>query len=219
MAKPPSYEESAFEYRKTSHADEPKKSQRWNSREQLYSSRSQHIASVVSQVLPLVKGRAAQGLSKTTLVLIPAGQGTCNWTLDWELKVDDQPDAVRKGVLVGFSDEAVMIHFEDCQNGTEFWSQDEAVAELRSQLLSSVSEGSPTESIAAGLPNRPAAPAKRSSIFARRSSRQSEAVAHRAESPVKADVCMDEIYFRTETEFGLYETKGVKAIVVEVDVR
>jgi hypothetical protein len=76
MAEPPSYEES------TSGANIPlerkgdqKSSQPWSIREQVGLSRTQHVASIVSQIVDHVRERALQGLSRTTLVLIPSDQG------------------------------------------------------------------------------------------------------------------------------------------------
>jgi hypothetical protein len=37
--------------------------------------------------------------------------------------------------------------------------------------------------------------------------------------PVRVDVQLDEIHFRTETEYGLYETLRAKVVLAVVDVR
>ena len=37
--------------------------------------------------------------------------------------------------------------------------------------------------------------------------------------PVSVDVQLDEVHFRTETDFGLYETLRGRCVVIEVEVR
>lgn len=77
MAEPPSYEESTSGIRKPLEEKSDRKiSQPWSIREQVGLSRTQHIASIVSQIVDHIRERALQGLSKTTLMLIPSDQGT-----------------------------------------------------------------------------------------------------------------------------------------------
>lgn len=76
MAEPPSYEESTSGTRKTfEQKGDRETSQAWSIREQVGLSRTQHVASIVSQLTTHIRERAEQGLSKTTLVLIPSDQG------------------------------------------------------------------------------------------------------------------------------------------------
>jgi hypothetical protein len=75
MAEPPSYEESTSGDRKsTERKGDHKTPQPWNIREQVGLSRSQHVASIVAQIGGHIQKRALQGLSKTTMVLIPSDQ-------------------------------------------------------------------------------------------------------------------------------------------------
>jgi hypothetical protein len=75
MAEPPSYEESTSGDRKsTERKGDSKAPQPWNIREQVGLSRSQHVASIVAQIGGHIQKRALQGLSKTTMVLIPSDQ-------------------------------------------------------------------------------------------------------------------------------------------------
>jgi hypothetical protein len=75
MAEPPSYEESTPGDRKsTERKGDRKPPQPWNIREQVVLSRSQHVASIVAHIGGHVRERALQGLSKTTMVLIPSDQ-------------------------------------------------------------------------------------------------------------------------------------------------
>lgn len=75
MAEPPSYEESTSGDRKsTEQKGDRKTPQPWDIREQVGLSRSQHVASIVAQIGDHIRERALQGLSKTTMVLIPSDQ-------------------------------------------------------------------------------------------------------------------------------------------------
>jgi hypothetical protein len=76
MAEPPSYEESTFGVGKvTDHKGDSKTHQQWSIREQVGLSRTQHVASIVLQIVEHIKERATQGLSKTILLFIPSDQG------------------------------------------------------------------------------------------------------------------------------------------------
>ena len=77
MTDPPSYEESTLE--NTIQSDwksDSKVPQRFSIREEVGASRSQHVAAIVAKLLPHIRDRAKQGLSKSTLLLLPSNQGT-----------------------------------------------------------------------------------------------------------------------------------------------
>lgn len=77
MAQPPSYEESTSEASASLERKGDRKStQPWSIREQVGLSRNQHVASIVAQVVDHIRERALQGLSKTTMILIPSDQGS-----------------------------------------------------------------------------------------------------------------------------------------------
>lgn len=132
-------------------------------------------------------------------------------------------DASRKGQLVGFpADETpVLIQLEGRQDTLEFWMQQQAIDELKTQLVVAISDSMPT--VIEPLPERSTPPPAAKSSFWSRKQRASEAKlgsAHRVEKPpVSVDVLLDEVHFRTETEFGLYETLRGRCIMIEVDVR
>lgn len=128
---------------------------------------------------------------------------------------------------MGFPDDTppAMIHFEGRQNSTQFWSQDEALSELKVQLWRAVSDGMPAEPVREP-PREPVPtplPPKKSSWFGRKSSKVPETVqetrALPAPSPATVDVQLDEAHFRSETEYGLYETLRARVVVATVDVR
>ena len=87
MTDPPSYEESTTEYGhpvSDSKADS-KVPQRFSIREEVGASREQHVAAIVSKLLPQIRDRAKHGLSKSTLLLLPSDQGgnfICRWKHD-----------------------------------------------------------------------------------------------------------------------------------------
>lgn len=135
------------------------------------------------------------------------------------------PDVSRKGTVVGFPDDDVPtnIQFEGSQNGTQFWQQEEVLYELKVQLWNAVSDGIPAErmlrhSEAIALP--PPLPQK-TSWFGRKSSKAAIPVREEVPvvCPVTVDVHLDEVHFRSETEYGLYETLRAKVVVAVVDVR
>ena len=118
-----------------------------------------------------------------------------------------------------------MIQFEGSQNGTQFWQQDEVLYELRMQLHNAVSDGIPVERMrqhaeAMILP-QPPPPAQKTSWFGRKSSKATVPVREQVSvvSPVTVEVHLDEVHFRSETEYGLYETLRAKVVMAVIDVR
>lgn len=77
MSQPPSYEDIVGEHdAKREHDDfDSKMPQRFSIRDEVGSSRSQHVAALISKLLPQIRERAKSGLSKTTLLLLPSDQG------------------------------------------------------------------------------------------------------------------------------------------------
>ena len=77
MADPPSYEESASEYGHPvgDYKADSKVLQRFSILEEVGASRAQHVAAIVSKLLPQIRDRAKRGLSKSTLLLLPSDQG------------------------------------------------------------------------------------------------------------------------------------------------
>jgi len=82
MAAPSSYTDSPPGYEKyDQHQNNPKRpsdakvQEPWSLPEHVGASRSQHVAFVVSQLVPQLRERASRGLSKSTLMLIPSDQG------------------------------------------------------------------------------------------------------------------------------------------------
>ncbi|KAK4498139.1 hypothetical protein PRZ48_010795 [Zasmidium cellare] len=208
MSQPPSYEDTVREYdTKDKHDDlDSKVQQRFSIRDEVGSSRSQHVAALISKLLPQIRERAKSGLSKTTLLLLPS----------------DQADITRKGELVGFPEDErpIMIQLEGRYDGTQFWTQREALDLLKEQMLLELGGVLPTPVVEQPLPPRPE-PQSKSSFWGRKQSKAPEPrpVAKPPKPPVTVDVEMDQVNFRTETEYGLYETLRGRAVLVTVDVR
>ena len=141
------------------------------------------------------------------------------------IRADIVLDASRKGTAVGFPDDEVptMIQFEGSQNGTQFWQQDEVLHELKVQLHNAISDGIPAERMrqheeAVAVP--PPQPQK-TSWFGRKSSKAAVPVREQVSvvSPITVEVHLDEVHFRSETEYGLYETLRVKVVMALIDVQ
>lgn len=133
-------------------------------------------------------------------------------------------DASRKGAAVGLPDDEVptIVQFEGSQNGTQFWQQDEVLYELKVQLHNAISDGIPADRMrhhaeAIALPPPP----RKTSWFGRKSSKAAVPVREQVSvvSPVSVEVHLDEVHFRSETEYGLYETLRAKVVVAIIDVR
>jgi hypothetical protein len=70
---PPSYEAANAQSR--SNSKRPSNHFRqWTFADEVTVSRSEHVAATVSRIQTVLEGRARYGISKTTLVLVPAGQ-------------------------------------------------------------------------------------------------------------------------------------------------
>ena len=114
-----------------------------------------------------------------------------------------------------FEDELpILIQLEGRQDTLEFWSQQEALVLLQSQMLDAISDVVPARSIGQPLPGRrlPQTPAK-FSMFGRKQSKAP--IVERA----SVEVELDEVHFRSENEYGLFETHRARCVRITVDVR
>ena len=124
---------------------------------------------------------------------------------------------------MGFPEEElpILIQLEGRQDTLEFWMQQDALEQLQSQMLAAISD-TETGSGERPLPERPIPTTKsKSSFFGRKQTKEPEvmAVPKQMQPPVSVDVRLDEVHFRTETEYGLYETLRGRGVLVVVDVR
>ncbi|KAI7346741.1 hypothetical protein KC354_g14167 [Hortaea werneckii] len=208
MTEPPSYEEAASTVNQTCGEEKLEfgDNKRFRIREEVVASRSQHVAALLSRILPHVRERAQSGFSRSTLLLLPSDQGVgC------------------EGQLVGFAeDEApLMVQLEGRHDVSEFWQQQEVVALLQEQTLDAVSDSIVLPPVQAPLPRREQlALATRRPLFGSGSKlpqvEQSRPLVQMP--PVTVSVKMEEVYFRTETAYGLMETLRRNALLLAVQV-
>ena len=136
-----------------------------------------------------------------------------------------EPDCTRrKGQLVGYPEDEIptLIQLESEHDTLEFWIQQEALEQLRTQLLEAISDHVPSFPIRQPLPERQVPPsATKSSLFNRRQNKAPEgkAPSKTVKLPVTVDAQLDDVHFRTETKFGLYETLRGRGVLVTVEVR
>lgn len=69
------------------------------------------------------------------------------------------------------------------------------------------------------LPTRELPAARKSSFFGRKHTKAAESKVPTEVAPVTVNAGRDEINFRSETEFGLYETVRKQAVIISVVVR
>lgn len=104
----------------------------------------------------------------------------------------------------------------------EFWTQEEARNELQRQLLAATSDDLPGTLVHPHITEQSVpAPIVKSSFFGTKQSKAPVALApsEPVRTPVTVDVQLEEAHFRAETEFGLYETRRCRALLVTIDVR
>ena len=102
----------------------------------------------------------------------------------------------------------------------EFWTQQEALDQLQNQILDAISDSVPIQPIAQALPVRPQPPASKSSFFGRKSTSSEPARESKtSKPPVSVTAELDEVHFRSENDYGLYETLRGRCVLVTVEVR
>ncbi|GIZ49060.1 hypothetical protein CKM354_001210000 [Cercospora kikuchii] len=174
-------------------------------RDEVGASRSQHVAVLVSKLMPQIRERAKHGLSNSTLLILPS----------------DQAETSRRGELVGFSDDdlPIVIQLDGQYDGSQFWSQDEALSLLKTQMLTELGGSPATHRIRETLPERPREQPK--SFWGRKSNKPMafDPVMVAPAPSVTVEVEMDQVSFRSETEFGLYETMRGRGVLMKVHIQ
>lgn len=125
--------------------------------------------------------------------------------------------------MVGWPEEELplLIQLEGPHDTLEFWTQQEALDQLQSQTFAAVAG---FDAVAAILqpPERPAPPPTvvKSGLFGRKSKAPGvKATSKPAKAPVTVDVQLDELYFRSESQYGLLETLRSRCVLLTIDVR
>lgn len=224
---PPAYEAIESKCSEKQDLDYPhaKIPTRLSLRDEVYTSRLQHVAALVVKLLPHIRARAKQGLSKTSLLILPSDSEQQEHEKHEQPSTDTTSIATSssQGQLVGFPEDLIpiVIQLEGGYDGTQFWTQKEVITLLREQTLAAVADVMPhSETTDVELPVRPS-PEPRSSFWGRKQSKAPtvSAVARSGEPPVTVEVEQDLFSFRAETQYGLFETLRVRAVLITVDVK
>ncbi|OJD37220.1 uncharacterized protein BKCO1_8000157 [Diplodia corticola] len=224
---PPSYEQSF--------PDRPSASGGQHIIDHLTSVRAQHMREIVDAIVyPRIEEQAIYGIANTTIALIPSDAVP-------EKPVSEFDFGDAKGSvaleLVGFaSDETVQqVRLKGPLNKTQFWHQPGVVEEFRRTLQGTLAtapfapvptQDQPSSPASASPVDVSTAPKSRKllrkqGLSGRTSSgqnveRAAETVAEQPASGLHARVALEQICFRTVSDFGLYETIDRPAVVVRV---
>lgn len=106
------------------------------------------------------------------------------------------------------------VRLEDEMDTEEFWQQPEALSDLRKILRASFATSDNDNAVE--LPTRPVEKTSRG-FFGKKSKPVASAPPKRPQVQVDAD--HEDICYRVESEFGLYETAAKSAVVVRVDTK
>ncbi|KAF7190602.1 hypothetical protein HII31_07761 [Pseudocercospora fuligena] len=174
-------------------------------REEVGASRSQHVAALVSKLLPQVRERARRGLSRFSLLILPS----------------DQKNISNKGELVGFAedDRPVLVQLEGDFDDSPFWTQQEALDLLQRHMYAEVAGDVPSPAMEESLPQRTVSQSKSSWFGGRKQVKPATTKVNvPPKSPVRVEVELETVNFRTVTEYGLYETIRGRGVLLTVHV-
>jgi hypothetical protein len=118
--------------------------------------------------------------------------------------------------LLDSDEQCEEVNLEEDIDTEEFWNQPETLRDLQRLLTTSISSSSFLES-EESLPARPVATTSRN-IFGRKKSAPVPAVIPKRQQ-IEVKASQEDMAYRIESEFGLYETLTKPAIVVRVDTR
>lgn len=122
---------------------------------------------------------------------------------------------------MGFAedDRPVLVQLEGDFDDSPFWTQQEALDLLQRQMYAEVAGDAPSASMEESLPLR-TAPQSKSSWFGGRKQIKPAAtkVTLEPKSPVRVEVELETVNFRTVTEYGLYETIRGRGVLLTVHV-
>ncbi|GAB7341166.1 hypothetical protein MBLNU457_7461t1 [Dothideomycetes sp. NU457] len=179
---------------------------------QLRCGRAERIHVMADQVRKILESRALSGLSRSTLIFVPSGQDITEE--DAASRIETMTDS-----------KPLLVLLQDQSNSTEFWSQREVLAELRSELLLvagvSTNLNFNVEEAELEVASATKKPAKKRAWFSRSSKPLSVSKlplngSSFAMGSDQVQVSLTEVYVRRESALGLLETVTVEAILVEV---
>jgi hypothetical protein len=191
---------------------------------QVTAARAEHTRRIGDEkICPSIRRRADDGLSKTTIILIPSNLDMAKTT-----------DAIEIVDFHGHEEEVEQVQLEGNLNRLEFWKQPDVIKELRYVLEERLSASPiPRDFGQKTTPVQEIAPPavgtqKRKGLFDRRPSKQAtdENIANPDPSSsskvpsnrIDVKVALEDICIRTVSDFGLYETVTQPVVVVTVDI-
>ncbi|KAF2147429.1 uncharacterized protein K452DRAFT_354823 [Aplosporella prunicola CBS 121167] len=191
--------------------------------DQLTTVRARHIRSVLDEhIYPRLKQQATYGIAKTTIAMMPSDVLGSSSSLD-------SPSNVLE--MIGFpSDEVVQqLQLGGPLNRGEFWQQTGVIGDLeralRDRLATTPFTGTIDKPQTPTIqPESPRATSQRRGFFGRKSVKPETLVSHSTAVPtgtpsqLKALVSLEEVCFRTVSDFGLFETVSRPAIVIRVSM-
>lgn len=221
MSKEPNELPSYEEVTKLTYQDDRSSGQRLIN--QLTAVRAEHTRRIADEhICPSIRKRAEDGLSKTTVVLIPSN-----------LDVSKTSDAIE---IVDFHDheeEVEQVQLEGSLNRLEFWRQPDVIKELCYALEERLSASPILRDFGqrATQVEEPTTASisiqKRRGFLGRSSGKQTHDITPKPESAspsqipssrIDVKVALEDICMRTVSNFGLYETATQPVVVVQVDV-
>ena len=174
-----------------------------------------------THIKPHLLDTTLAGLSRSTLVLIPANVPSLTPTLPNDSKDHLGPQASFPGEkIAGFSDAGnlTLIRLQGQENSFEFWRQLPVIKELERALQAHIERDNNVSDVDESV--LPARPESRGWFKKKVSSvpqQKTEKIKTSGGSKVKTEVELQDVSLRTENAMGLYETKTGKAIVIRVD--
>lgn len=204
--------------------------------DQLTNVRARHIREIIEAVVyPRVEEQAIYGIASTTIALIPSDAVAEKPVSEFDFGDQKGEEGLE---LVGFaSDETVQqVRLKGPLNRTQFWRQAGVVDELQRTLQGKLATApfAPVPPQAQpqfprpGSESEASTPAQRRSVLRRKqeslprtsSTTSVEQVTDRGvEEPAsgfRARVALEEICFRTVSDFGLYETISRPAVLIRI---
>ena len=174
-----------------------------------------------TRIKPHLLDTTLAGLSRSTLVLIPADVPSLTPTLANDSKDHLGRQASFPGEkIAGFSDAGnlTLIRLQGQENSFEFWRQLPVIKELERALQVHLERDNAVGDVEESV--LPARPESRGWFKKKASSvpqQKTEKIKASRGSKVKTEVELQDVNLRTENAMGLYETKTGKAIVIKVD--
>jgi hypothetical protein len=121
---------------------------------------------------------------------------------------------------VGFSEEIVLVQLEGVIDSSAFWLQHEAQDELQKLLYFELSGEMPNVPLQQHQLSSSTKSPTKSSWFGRKANKiidEIVPIAAPSKPPLAVNVLLKDVHFRTENDYGLFETTRAQAILVTVE--